>query len=144
MKPSKRKSLLINKRFQLAVLVYANALAFLVIGIFSYGVYVFSCRLNEFAGQLSDQQAEVLINFLYMQERSLFAVFAFVSICAFVVICTSAMVISHRIAGPLYRLNKHLSKVAAGETLEDVKFRENDYFPELADSCNRLLQKLRS
>lgn len=144
MKLSARKSLLINKKFQLSLLLYANCLAFLVMGVFSYGVYVFFTRLNEFAKTLGDKEGQVLANFLYAQERSLFAIFAFVSICTFVLICASAMILSHRIAGPLHRLNVHLKAIASGKEHFDVKFRENDYFQELADSCNKAFKKVRS
>jgi hypothetical protein len=45
------------------------------------------------------------------------------------------------VAGPLYRLRKHLSAVARGETHSDVRFRKGDFFPEVADAYN--LQMIR-
>ena len=40
------------------------------------------------------------------------------------------LLLSHRVAGPLYRLSKHLNSVAHGETFSDVRFRKGDFFPK--------------
>jgi nitrogen fixation/metabolism regulation signal transduction histidine kinase len=43
---------------------------------------------------------------------------------------------SHKIAGPLYRLKKHLNETAAGKAAQPLKFRTGDYFQEIADAYN--------
>ncbi len=44
---------------------------------------------------------------------------------------------SHRVAGPLHRLQRHMADISEGKTVSDLKFREGDYFPELADQFNK-------
>ncbi len=45
---------------------------------------------------------------------------------------------SHRIAGPLYRLKMAMLKTATGKKIKKLAFREKDYFQELADSFNEM------
>jgi hypothetical protein len=43
---------------------------------------------------------------------------------------------SHRIAGPLYKLKKHLSEIRNNSSPEPLFFRKGDYFLEIADDIN--------
>lgn len=48
--------------------------------------------------------------------------------------------LSHRIAGPLYKLNEYFKEAAAtGRLKPDLKFREHDHFKELAESYNAMV-----
>ena len=47
---------------------------------------------------------------------------------------------SHRIAGPLYRLNRQFQDAAKGKELQNLKFRKNDFFPELPETINEYLR----
>ena len=49
---------------------------------------------------------------------------------------------SHRIVGPIYHLQKHLEKMIEGNYKEKLKFRKNDEFQYLAETVNRLQEKL--
>jgi nitrogen fixation/metabolism regulation signal transduction histidine kinase len=53
------------------------------------------------------------------------------------------LLISHRIAGPIYRMCLHLDLVANGKTEKDVSFRKKDFFPELAEAFNRHMRVVR-
>lgn len=49
---------------------------------------------------------------------------------------------SHRVAGPAYRLTKHLEAIAAGGPVRPCKAREHDELPELFDALNAALERL--
>ncbi len=49
---------------------------------------------------------------------------------------------SHRIAGPIFRLNSSLKKMAKGSFDERITFRKNDYFQEIAANFNDMAQTL--
>jgi nitrogen fixation/metabolism regulation signal transduction histidine kinase len=53
-----------------------------------------------------------------------------------------AVKLSHRFAGPIFSLKRTIRGVAAGETPRKVKFREGDFWKELADDYNAMLTKL--
>jgi methyl-accepting chemotaxis protein len=51
---------------------------------------------------------------------------------------------SHRIAGPLFRVQRDIERVLAGEKGVRVKVRKRDNFPELAEEVNRLIERVES
>jgi hypothetical protein len=51
--------------------------------------------------------------------------------------------ISHRFAGPMYRLRNALRDAADGKQVPPVKFREGDFWCEMADEFNRVSARLR-
>jgi hypothetical protein len=44
----------------------------------------------------------------------------------------ACLFITHRIAGPLYKLKLYLSRIRGGESVGDLTFRKNDYFHDIA------------
>lgn len=69
-------------------------------------------------------------------------VFLGVGLANVLVLVLGGIVLSHRVAGPLYRLNVHMKEIAEGKTQGKVKFRNKDFFLELADSFNEQLAYL--
>ena len=51
--------------------------------------------------------------------------------------------ISHRIAGPLYRLKMFMEKVENGDYSVQLKFRKNDAIHDIADSFNRMVEGIK-
>lgn len=51
----------------------------------------------------------------------------------------SALELSHRVAGPLYRMEKELDEVIAGNKREPIKLRKNDEFQTLVSKINKLI-----
>jgi len=49
---------------------------------------------------------------------------------------------SHKIAGPLYKLSKLLREAAAGNLEQRLVFRKSDYFQELAPDYNTLMESI--
>lgn len=50
--------------------------------------------------------------------------------------------LSHRIAGPLYKLRRAIEEVSRGNFDQRISFRKNDHFTELQDSFNDMVQHL--
>ncbi len=51
---------------------------------------------------------------------------------------------SHRIAGPVCRINRNIKRLVDGESAEQVTLRENDFCQELANDFNRLVSKFQT
>lgn len=49
---------------------------------------------------------------------------------------------SHRFAGPVYRLKSHLTKVCSGEEKGKLWFREGDYWWELVEPVNNIITRM--
>lgn len=52
--------------------------------------------------------------------------------------------LSNRIAGPLHRLHGSLADLAVGDTVSEVRFRPDDFWPEMAEEFNRVVDRLNS
>lgn len=53
-------------------------------------------------------------------------------------------VLTNRFAGPMVRLRRAMKSLADGEDVAEVRFREQDYWGDLAEDFNRVLRRLRS
>jgi len=53
------------------------------------------------------------------------------------------LVISHRIAGPLYRLEKDIDAVKNGNLDIEIRVRKDDEFQDLAKSLNQMIKSIR-
>lgn len=54
-----------------------------------------------------------------------------------------AVQVSNRIAGPIFRLRRHLHEVAEGKTVSELKFRDDDFWIELAPDVDAAFDKIR-
>lgn len=61
----------------------------------------------------------------------------------FVVLAIMVVFISHRIAGPLYRLKQYMEKIENGDYSVTLKFRQNDAIHDVAESFNRMVAGIR-
>ena len=52
-----------------------------------------------------------------------------------------ALLYSHRVAGPVYRIKRCMEMLADDQPVADVRLRRNDEFKELAEAFNRLKGK---
>ncbi len=52
--------------------------------------------------------------------------------------------LSHRFAGPIYRLRNVIRAIARGEKYQPLKFREMDFWQDLAEDFNEMVERLRT
>lgn len=50
--------------------------------------------------------------------------------------------LSHRFAGPIHRLRSTIQSLAAGEKFTPMKFRDFDFWQDLAEDFNRMVEQL--
>lgn len=60
----------------------------------------------------------------------------------FAVIFVYAVIISHRLAGPIFRLEKDLDQIISGDRSVRIHFRRKDCLDNLANKLNQVLDKL--
>jgi len=53
------------------------------------------------------------------------------------------LLFSHRVAGPVHRINEALRQMLRGETPAEIRFRKGDYFHSTAELLTELSRKLR-
>jgi hypothetical protein len=144
-KMRKTRSILINPKFQWTLIGYAAFVATLIFisvyGLFTYG-------FNEFV-QIGHQaglpDGHVYFEFIKMQEATFLRVILAIAIVVGGILIFGGLAVSHKIAGPMFRLKQELQKMAQAENpvLHKVNFREGDFFPEVPRAFNDLVEKIK-
>lgn len=138
--PYKRSIILIDRPFQLGVLTYFFIIAAfqaMIIAVASY--FAFSGFKTEFA-QMGVHQGHEFFKFLEYQESTMMLVIVIACLIQFSFVFVMGIFITHRIAGPIYRLKKYLSEMKPGQDIRPLGFRENDYFQEVPPLLNEFLR----
>lgn len=136
-----RKNFLINPRFQLSFLTYTLGVSLLTIGFFYGADWYFFRKFHQLGEGLGLPSNHVFFQFLDEQHATKNTYYGIAAGTTVSILTIWGLLLSHRVAGPLYRLRKHFNSVAHGETFSDVRFRKGDFFQEVADAYN--LQMIR-
>jgi hypothetical protein len=86
--------------------------------------------------------------FLMIHEQKIFMVKVFLSV-AFAISATTSiwgLFYSHKIAGPLHRLENYFKQAAihSEEIKEKIYFRKGDFFQEIPESINKYIDSIKS
>lgn len=137
----KRRIILLNKSFQLRFSFYvcswliALTLAYplIITNLFDYFIrYLALDPMGPALPHLEQKREEILWLLLLMQGLLLLLTF------------TISIYMSHKIAGPLYRLRKAFREAANGNLEQSLVFRKRDYFQELASDYSAMMASIQS
>ena len=138
-----RRKYLINQGFQIRFIAYTVIIALTVIlTVFLTSNYFF-WTFQERGREIGLTEGHVFFLFLDQQKAVMNQLLVMLSIFYFFGLSIFGLVFSHRVAGPMYRLHKHMSSVSKGEITSPVSFRKHDYFQELASSYNAQYEYLK-
>ena len=127
-----RKKFMVERGFQIrfmAVIIIAMVLIAVVTGLSIYTA-VMQTLVNQFHGESLAVIKYAITSKIFV--RSLLLIFAIAVISVF---------ISHRIAGPIYKFERILEALAAGEKVHEITLRKHDEFYRLAQAINELIRK---
>jgi cytoskeletal protein RodZ len=135
-KNREKRNLLINPSFQLQFI----ALMILIYVIVSSSFYIanlyFFSELNRFGHDLALTPDHIFFQIVKKEQKMMQSVYLAASAVLFVVLGLAGVLISHRIAGPIYRLQQHFLKTKKSQPQKNFHFRKGDFFPELAEAYN--------
>ena len=142
--PRRLSNILIDPKFQFKMLGYFIAL-FLISTISLYSTtFLFFYRLKEKALNVGIPDGHIFFKFLGNQQHDLDKLFLSLTIFNFFLLMGVGFIISHRIAGPIYKLKKHLRQISEmSEESEEFKLRESDFFHELEPLVKDLKGKIK-
>ena len=135
-KQERRKQYLINKKFQLnftfrflRIAIAFILLTGLVLGLLFYFKYQFGGSIfNNYLLLIKEGGAvEVTNMFKALITTPIIPVIIISTLVIAIFITVYGIVYSHKIAGPVYRINKILESISKGIINIDVKFRKKDY-----------------
>lgn len=133
---NRRKSRLVNRQFQLGL---AWRMLFVFLLLFAAGILlVFApSMIGLITGKELAELESASQEFLTLHRRVWPAVLL---VLAGVFVYT--ILVSHRIAGPIYRINAVLQTMLQGEYPENVTLRKGDHFQETAGLLEQLSRKI--
>ncbi len=138
----RRRQYLINPKFQLTLIAFFSVLALAAIVVY-YAENLF--LLTRLSGNTETEEIlnDPVIREIIAEERGkMQLIFSLTSGVVLFMMVFGGLILSNRVAGPLFRLQKHMKEIMSGETKRKVAFREKDFFPELAETYNELLVKV--
>ena len=134
----KRRNYLIDKRFQLKYTGLILLFMFLVAAVVAYTVYYTGWMLmGERLANVYPQGRLVTI----MKTINMTLIVRLLVLAPLVAVV--AILLSHKIAGPLYRIERFLRLVAHGDFSSRLRLRKYDELQGLADSVNEMTDDLR-
>ncbi len=117
---------LVNSKLQYEILLYSVAVATVV----SIGNQSFRLLLTDEARPILGIEP-----FVFLWIVNALMVFA---------ISFFGYLFTNRIAGPMYRLNKHLEEIVRGGEIKEISVRKRDYFQDVMHSYNKLLIQMKN
>jgi hypothetical protein len=139
--PRHFKNILINPRFQLKLISYFIILFFIsTISLYST-TFLFFYRLKEKALAVGIPEGHIFFKFLGNQKYDLDTLFIGLATFNFFLLIGVGFVLSHRIAGPIFKLKKQLGEDSTSS--DDFKLRESDFFQELEPFVKTLKEKIK-
>ncbi|MGZ3721669.1 MAG: prepilin-type N-terminal cleavage/methylation domain-containing protein [Bdellovibrionales bacterium] len=125
-----RRQYIVDKKFQWTIVGYT----------FAISVLTTICHqiLSRLEGFEQLQMLNGLGNHWWGSRLFMIGLILFLYISIFVI----AILFSNRLAGPLYRLRRHMDDVATKKPVSPVHFRKDDYFDNLNVAYNKLIESL--
>ena len=135
----KRRTAIVAKRlqFQVVVSVMVSGLSIYIIS--TVGLRLLANQIFEVL-ELVEIKPELTMRFAESVTKSEFYFLGFTSL-ALILSSIAALYLSHRIGGPIYQINLVLDKRLAGNKEIRIKTRKNDFFHELVEKLNTILDE---
>jgi len=132
-----RKKFFIDKQLQTKFILYTILLLMLYTLIFVAILFVpYFIHLSSNYPLKAQAEAASMVLSLH---KSIWPALAFVVLFLGVL----SIFVSHKVAGPIYRLKRSMNEIAAGSIDMDIKFRRRDQLHDLAASVNLVIHELR-
>ena len=126
----RRVNYLINKKFQLAFAARFALITTLISAFIGFQLYA---TVWPVVSQFVPEQT-----MSFIRHQIFFRGILFLSLAALLIIAIS-VVISHRLAGPIFSIERTIDRIVQGEKVEFIRLRKNDEFKGLAEKINGLI-----
>lgn len=139
---NRRRVFLINPKFQLNYIKHTFfVMTAVILTFYASNLYHFWDFKNRglSAGLPADH---IFFDFLHTQQSNLEMVYLITALVAAIFMLAYGIFLSHRVVGPLYRMNEYLKEFRGKKPTRELKFRKGDYFPELAEHLNEFVKEL--
>jgi methyl-accepting chemotaxis protein len=136
-----RSKLLVNPRFQLRFILFSTLSAVMTAAVYYFATRYFFHYFIDKGKELGLAADHTYFGFMQqemLEMRNLFlASFALILVLQVVI----GLIYSHRIAGPIFRIQKYLGSWSKANAAEKLEIRSKDDFQELASVINEFINK---
>lgn len=134
----RRRILLINRPFQIRFAVYVCSWLFVLSVIYPMLV---SQLYDWFTRYIAADPASPMMPFLEKSRADMLFWLTLMQVCFMLMTFLMSLFMSHRIAGPMFKLSKSLNGLRNG-SLARLGFRKHDHFQEVAADYNFMIESV--
>ncbi len=127
----KRRIKVIDNVFQYRTIAVLLIVAVCGFAAFAAGALLVTASLGGQGSTLSAQRLVSILPPILLND-----------IVIMILLIVAGVFLTHRIAGPVFRVLSDIDRVLAGENGVRVRFRRGDAFPELAEKVNELIERI--
>ena len=138
MQTLRRRHILVDS-FQGRLVIFSFIYFFVILMTFAAVLFLPAMLDLSDAGTSWDQKQRASTQFLTLHTRLWPAV-----LVLFTLLAVHSVVVSHRVAGPLYKFRKVFRSIADGDLSMRVAIRKNDYLTKEVDDINAMVTVLRT
>jgi len=136
----KRRQYLIKPGFQLRFMLYWSGFLLVGFAVMYLSNYLYFDSVYQMGYELDLDESHPYFAFIDQQKIILRNIYLALSAISFTVVMIAGLFLSHKIAGPIYRIEKYMQSVANGnERPEPVHLRKGDFFPEIEGIVNHTI-----
>jgi len=140
--PWNKRKFLVNSSFQLQFLAFGISIGVLNIGVYSFFAYNYLRNFKNLGRMIDLPKNHLFYQFVREQSSQITTIFYYSGLTSLFLITVTSLYFSHRIAGPIYRLQKHLKGLSEGKVVSPLKFRKSDFFQQLANNFNQFIENI--
>ncbi len=126
-----RRIKVIDGRFQYGTIAISLTIVLAGLLVFAAGTTLYYLLAHAAGGTARPELLLVILPPLLLNDLAIMVLFIVLGILA-----------THRIAGPVYRIEIDIDRVLAGEKGVRVRTRKRDAFPDLAERVNELIERI--
>jgi len=135
----RRKNYFINKPFQAEfILKFCGVVA---LGSIFFGAILYEISSRTLTTSFENSRLVVKSTADYLLPVLLFGGLI-VGLLTAIVASFIVLLMTHRLAGPIYRFEKYAQKIGSGELSPDLKIRKKDQFQNLVNTFNKMASNL--
>lgn len=138
-----RRKILIYPKFQLSLVAVNIVTMLAVLGAIEYQIMSAINEMQDITGSTSLAPEHLYNRFIEYQMSVIYSGLGLYLAIAFILSCGFTLFISHRLAGPLVRMQKYFKEIEANGSIQHpLKFRKGDFLQELPVSINKGLSSI--
>lgn len=130
----KRSTFLINPSFQLKF-------SLIVCSIIAISTIIYPIIIYDFFQLVSASMPKVTENILSAQSELIYYL-VLIQIIITILVFIVFIFVTHKVAGPLFKLKNHLHGIREGEPIRPLTFRDGDYFRDVAEEVTLFLETI--